>query len=140
RRHTSFSRDWSSDVCSSDLGLVELVFFHPVADRQQLSFRPHEKGKIHLEGEFARALAQFQQARAQCVESLVVAVGVLHMRLAGSLYPVGPVDNHLASHRAYFRMDGSRELADFRSKNRSEEHTSELQSRENLVCRLLLEK
>src|SRR5690606_40635869 len=26
------------------------------------------------------------------------------------------------------------------SKNRSEEHTSELQSRENLVCRLLLEK
>src|SRR5690606_36418267 len=24
-RHTSFSRDWSSDVCSSDLGLVELV-------------------------------------------------------------------------------------------------------------------
>src|SRR5690606_38052896 len=42
---------------------------------------------------------------------------VLHMRLAGSLYPVGPVDNHLASHRAYFRMDGSRELADFRSKN-----------------------
>src|SRR5690606_42018538 len=27
-----------------------------------------------------------------------------------------------------------------RSGNRSEEHTSELQSRENLVCRLLLEK
>src|SRR5690606_41759322 len=26
------------------------------------------------------------------------------------------------------------------TKNRSEEHTSELQSRENLVCRLLLEK
>src|SRR6266511_6447422 len=23
RRHTSFSRDWRSDVCSSDLGLVE---------------------------------------------------------------------------------------------------------------------
>src|SRR5690606_3926742 len=28
----------------------------------------------------------------------------------------------------------------FRSSGRSEEHTSELQSRENLVCRLLLEK
>src|SRR5690606_40164572 len=28
----------------------------------------------------------------------------------------------------------------FRPKGRSEEHTSELQSRENLVCRLLLEK
>src|SRR5690606_40863449 len=29
---------------------------------------------------------------------------------------------------------------DYRWKHRSEEHTSELQSRENLVCRLLLEK
>src|SRR5690606_13039654 len=27
RRHTRFSRDWSSDVCSSDLSL--LLFFHP---------------------------------------------------------------------------------------------------------------
>src|SRR5690606_41946977 len=31
-------------------------------------------------------------------------------------------------------------VAAFRSTLRSEEHTSELQSRENLVCRLLLEK
>src|SRR5690606_41365540 len=31
-------------------------------------------------------------------------------------------------------------LARPRSRGRSEEHTSELQSRENLVCRLLLEK
>src|SRR5690606_39422669 len=30
--------------------------------------------------------------------------------------------------------------AELARKNRSEEHTSELQSRENLVCRLLLEK
>src|SRR5690606_41926691 len=30
--------------------------------------------------------------------------------------------------------------ADVRESDRSEEHTSELQSRENLVCRLLLEK
>src|SRR5690606_42120626 len=33
-----------------------------------------------------------------------------------------------------------REMARLRSALRSEEHTSELQSRENLVCRLLLEK
>src|SRR5690606_41903563 len=31
-------------------------------------------------------------------------------------------------------------LAHGRARHRSEEHTSELQSRENLVCRLLLEK
>src|SRR5690606_40105360 len=34
----------------------------------------------------------------------------------------------------------SKELAEVAKKYRSEEHTSELQSRENLVCRLLLEK
>src|SRR3712207_7250119 len=33
-----------------------------------------------------------------------------------------------------------RELARVRAGNRSEEHTSELQSRQYLVCRLLLEK
>src|SRR5690606_41014038 len=31
-------------------------------------------------------------------------------------------------------------IADVSAESRSEEHTSELQSRENLVCRLLLEK
>src|SRR5690606_41284538 len=36
--------------------------------------------------------------------------------------------------------DGSIEPVDYKTGTRSEEHTSELQSRENLVCRLLLEK
>src|SRR5690606_41541899 len=35
---------------------------------------------------------------------------------------------------------GRDRLDDFDDRDRSEEHTSELQSRENLVCRLLLEK
>src|SRR5690606_39688661 len=26
RRHTMFSRDWSSDVCSSDLGMTSVIF------------------------------------------------------------------------------------------------------------------
>src|SRR5690606_40788682 len=29
RRHTRFSRDWSSDVCSSDLGLAEVGAWQP---------------------------------------------------------------------------------------------------------------
>src|SRR5690606_41027363 len=37
------------------------------------------------------------------------------------------------------RGDGGRTPRD-RPRSRSEEHTSELQSRENIVCRLLLEK
>src|SRR5690606_41474264 len=38
------------------------------------------------------------------------------------------------------RRDPTRGAGDARAEIRSEEHTSELQSRENLVCRLLLEK
>src|SRR5690606_40057116 len=37
-------------------------------------------------------------------------------------------------------ISGFKMSADFSEAGRSEEHTSELQSRENLVCRLLLEK
>src|SRR5690606_40530525 len=72
RRHTRFSRDWSSDVCSSDLAVLG-----------------------------APALAPSVAAAAP--------------RRAESRTPTPAV-------------------------RRSEEHTSELQSRENLVCRLLLEK
>src|SRR2546430_2989619 len=49
-----------------------------------------------------------------------------------------------SSHRAGRPLWGSVEIFDRRGKrerkNRSEEHTSELQSQSNLVCRLLLEK
>src|SRR5690606_39410070 len=38
------------------------------------------------------------------------------------------------------RIRGASETQAVSKENRSEEHTSELQSRENLVCRLLLEK
>src|SRR2546430_5307531 len=38
------------------------------------------------------------------------------------------------------RQRGRQRVADARTGERSEEHTSELQSQSNLVCRLLLEK
>src|SRR5258707_7615121 len=41
---------------------------------------------------------------------------------------------------APWRADGPRNRRRPRAKERSEEHTSELQSRQYLVCRLLLEK
>src|SRR5690606_42040446 len=46
----------------------------------------------------------------------------------------------LAADRAGYDMIGAIHDAGRRVDARSEEHTSELQSRENLVCRLLLEK
>src|SRR5688572_31771464 len=41
---------------------------------------------------------------------------------------------------AYTAVDGAESERDLAMKVRSEEHTSELQSQSNLVCRLLLEK
>src|SRR5436305_11402494 len=75
RRHTRCGRDWSSDVCSSDLGHVE-----------RAAPRRHDG---------------------------------LHDLSHGGDRPAAP------------------RLPD---EARSEEHTSELQSRPHLVCRLLLEK
>src|SRR2546429_3299733 len=73
RRHTRCSRDWSSDVCSSDL----------------------------------------------------VAREHLHLADPGPTERVELLERQLVAHLA---------------ERRSEEHTSELQSRLHLVCRLLLEK
>src|SRR2546422_7886036 len=94
RRHTRCSRDWSSDVCSSDLsvpGFDEVV------------------RKIY--GFFGeRGIRLLFQADA-------VRVGPTQFPRLNQLY------------------------ADVvTSMDRSEEHTSELQSRLHLVCRLLLEK
>src|SRR5690606_40269082 len=46
---------------------------------------------------------------------------------------------HFCTFRNLARSDAVQHIG-VAAENRSEEHTSELQSRENLVCRLLLEK
>src|SRR5690349_23839402 len=85
RRHTRSLRDWSSDVCSSDLRAVD---------------PGHLRDGVFNEG---------------------VAAGVLQ-----------PLD-------AVIRLDHPI-VERIAMGERSEEHTSELQSRRELVCRLLLEK
>src|SRR5690606_39843931 len=43
RRHTRFSRDWSSDVCSSDLDLVErIALLRPLGRSRGLGSREDE--------------------------------------------------------------------------------------------------
>src|SRR5690606_39277565 len=63
---------------------------------------------------------------------------------AGRGRPLGPAHRHFnrpdrAVHDSRRRGLGGRGGPRFHVAGRSEEHTSELQSRENLVCRLLLE-
>src|SRR2546429_5715338 len=85
RRHTRCSRDWSSDVCSSDL--VMQLYRHHIG------------------------------SHAIKVRALPDGLDVVASRRGDSVYL------HVAN-----------------TSRRSEEHTSELQSRLHLVCRLLLEK
>src|SRR2546429_3113501 len=94
RRHTRCSRDWSSDVCSSDLLFASF-------SRCALDLR-----EVHAKGVPRRAREQFKRCRTQTCP------------IAGR-----------------FRF-----WARWQNRDRSEEHTSELQSRLHLVCRLLLEK
>src|SRR5207302_8300597 len=94
RRHTRFSRDWSSDVCSSDLKIALFrSLFRGREDVYPQRFESRQTGRAGYSpacgNEWVRGICE--KPRIKCSE-------------------------------------------------RSEEHTSELQSRENLVCRLLLEK
>src|SRR5256884_2887906 len=97
RRHTRCSRDWSSDVCSSDL--------------------VGQRGTAHIEnGEKIRGK------------------DALPIRQRG--FP-----EHAPTEIAdIIDHDIQAAVAVRDSFDRSEEHTSELQSRLHLVCRLLLEK
>src|SRR5204862_721365 len=102
RRHTRSLRDWSSDVCSSDLAMLI-----PSAV---------------LEADSTAATAFTQKLSVGLSVLLVLA------------YAMGLVFS-LKTHREIFAGAGQVEAGE-----RSEEHTSELQSRRDLVCRLLLEK
>src|SRR5690606_40757873 len=108
------ARDWSSDVCSSDL----IALGERGHDRvQTLEIYPLALQLVEpLVAAFDRPLELQAQERG----------GHRHgSERQERDHHLGPVTRR-ADHEG--------------SDHRSEEHTSELQSRENLVCRLLLEK
>src|SRR5690606_40471097 len=49
RRHTRFSRDWSSDVCSSDLDEVQPQFY-PVLNNLAQTLREYDQTIIEVAG------------------------------------------------------------------------------------------
>src|SRR5690606_40085057 len=106
-RHTRFSRDWSSDVCSSDL----------TGDECRGDYRSH--------------LQRYDRThtRLHLLEFCQSGHGGTYGRFRRGCQGGGD------SGRLYKTGRGNR-----LGTRRSEEHTSELQSREKLVCRLLLEK
>src|SRR2546430_9235476 len=95
RRHTRFDCDWSSDVCSSDLGSLSTASEAVVVRADQIPSPP----KPSFGSVTRRAIMEaYRIDRFGSVGGIVL------------------------------------------QSSRSEEHTSELQSQSNLVCRLLLEK
>src|SRR3712207_6967252 len=106
RRHTRYWRDWSSDVCSSDL---------------------LEK----TSGEYCRIItADIKKTvkEHECVEAFEKSFKDAFGKFDDYLY------DELIAKMDTLGISKTEEVL------RSEEHTSELQSRQYLVCRLLLEK
>src|SRR5690625_6301849 len=109
RRHTRWPRDWSSDVCSSDLGSAK-----------------------YYAGE------GYSDTRIQCEDS----AGCCHGILSEPRRLYQPREYYYSTQRPYKLSDHHSLSIRYRGGKadhpgrRSEEHTSELQSRGQLVCRL----
>src|SRR2546430_12205867 len=111
RRHTIFDCDWSSDVCSSDL----------------MQFRK-------IDSWFASSAGSRIHQRKVISGCGIAATSFQDEEIQKRSYPNSFGGQH--SLEGYELV----ESLDLMRNARSEEHTSELQSQSNLVCRLLLEK
>src|SRR5215475_2303117 len=96
---------------------------------------------IDCSGSMRSPRTKIEQARAATAAAVdVIRDGVAFAVIAGTnkAQPIFPLDYGLAIADDQTRFLAKQAVAE--ALPRSEEHTSELQSRENLVCRLLLEK
>src|SRR2546422_3122324 len=142
RRHTRCSRDWSSDVCSSDLteNWANMWLNEGFAEFMPGQYWGAKLGR-HAEDDYYldeyRQYRQIDARRRMPLAALgsnnIYPKGALVLRML--LRYLGP-ERFWASINVYLRRHA---LANATT-DRSEEHTSELQSRLHLVCRLLLEK
>src|SRR5699024_11589839 len=134
RRNTRSKRDWSSDVCSSDLSLTE-----ETEEFEYASTADEDRDDAQLAFQIGGAAEEWTF----CLDDVSLLSGVeppvyepdtgptVRVNQVGHL-PDGPKNATVVT-----EADNPLpwELTD-----RSEEHTSELQSRFDIVCRLLLEK
>src|SRR5256886_14974133 len=142
RRHTRFDCDWSSDVCSSDLppgptfsGAVHVAVVEVDPETGRVAIRRYALvedcgpviNPMIVDGQVHGAVAQ--GIGEALLERVVYDDG--GQLLTGTLmdYALPRADDIPAF-----------EISHLETPSRSEEHTSELQSQSNLVCRLLLEK
>src|SRR5690606_40375903 len=148
---TRFSRDWSSDVCSSDLTMLCEAARH--LDVRQPPAVLQLRGCQGLEGtlriahpmnraakpQLARGGDQelFQLCRALAIPPIADPDKIVFLPFFGQWLEESHVSRFVPGEDP---ATPAMLAIEVRKNLRSEEHTSELQSRENLVCRLLLEK
>src|SRR5699024_11924278 len=107
RRHTRSKRDWSSDVCSSDLEQAQLLSPNVI----------------------------FMDVKMPGIDGLEAIKQIYNYDSSIKFIMISAYDSF-----DYAKQAMAYGIKDYILKPRSEEHTSELQSRFDIVCRLLLEK
>src|SRR5258707_3847834 len=76
RRHTRYWRDWSSDVCSSDLGRGALAEARPIVDDGEAGRATRHDGEIDLAVRTDGAdVVVMREQRARGVEFFAVEIG-----------------------------------------------------------------
>src|SRR5206468_9802143 len=121
-------RDWSSDVCSSDLSAID-VGAADIPSRALLRLLRLSPSRFHAWRR--RRIACALDDQSSCPRTSP-------HRLTPS--EVRGIEDMVTSPEYRHVPTGTLAVLAQRPGGRSEEHTSELQSRSDLVCRLLLEK
>src|SRR5690606_14603998 len=129
-------------VVSTEKGIYEF-------NKQKNRFEPSDYFRKYFEGRYIRYLKEDQQGNVWFVqeknlgvldfskkEPQIIYFPELNGKLVSGFEHINPIDANnilVGAQKGFYHINYEKYL-------RSEEHTSELQSRENLVCRLLLEK
>src|SRR5690554_7453225 len=96
--------------------------------------RPPPKSTLFPYTTLFRSKELIKKLKPDCLEDLIALV---------ALFRPGPLQSGMVDdfiNRKHGRAELAYPHSDYQYEGRSEEHTSELQSRPHLVCRLLLEK
>src|SRR5690606_1536725 len=84
RRHTRFSRDWSSDVCSSDLGAIPYAYTANLGQTAEPDYDAIPKKALQCGAEQARLIDCREQLVAEGIAALQS--GAFHITTAGVTY------------------------------------------------------
>src|SRR5256885_7084379 len=145
RRHTRLQGDWSSDVCSSDLLMAMRRSLGEQMNSHYAGWRNKQAGTHTVPNGAKNVNGTSCKRRTRPVGIYSGSgCGIVPIRTREDAMS-GPVKVQIfgQTYSIQGELDGKyvQKLAKYvDEKMRSEEHTSELQSPCNLVCRLLLEK